>query len=118
MTPQDKRYEEYRRKCAEIMGHKPCRVPSQSKGDPGPRGWTDSMGREGWKAINRLPTYLDDASIDAVVRKLDDSQCWEYYNALVSMFDASKGQPAYVKMHRATAEQKAEALCRTLMGEK
>lgn len=111
MTPNDKRYPAYQIACAKLTGEYLTAIPIMRIMYGGP---DQQIGiRE--SQPDELPTYLDHASIKSVVKKLDDSQCWKYHNALVSMFDASKGQPAYVKLHRATEEQESEALCRTLV---
>lgn len=98
MTYFDKRYDEYRRKCAEIDGWTVKEI------------WSTALPVKCFRS--EVPSYLDDASIDAVVRKLD-------YNQLIlysfSLEDITGNQGLWLL--RATPEQKAEALCRTLIGE-
>ena len=113
MTPNDKRYDQYRRKCAKIHGTFKTDIPVMEHY----YGGNDQQIGVRESRMDELPTYLDDASIDAVVRKLDGKQVSSYVSELNDGFSISDIEDA-VEMFRATPEQKSEALCRTLMGGK
>ena len=113
MTPfnaQHKDYPAYRQKCAEICGWKLITGDAKVVDY-----WLSPDGKSTDARFNMIPTYLDDASIDAVVRKLDDRQLFDYSDNLIEVMGDDFRCSQHI--HKATEEQKAEALCRTLMGE-
>ena len=98
MTPQDKRYNEYREACAKVDGF----VPENRRMTCGNLVCEFSTKTE-------PPAYLLDGEIDAVVRKLSVPAVQSYHENLCKLrLDGIA--------FRARPEQKAEALCRTLIG--
>lgn len=111
-----KDYPAYRQKCAEIDGWK-----FHIENELGLR-WYKLPPFRNLTPEYELPTYLDDASIDAVIRKLDDEQFSIYVLELMRVLShPCEGLHHYQnegvkKALKATQEQKAEALYRTLIG--
>ena len=112
MTPQDKRYPEYQRLCTEIMELENVT-------------YVDGVLSHGRSSLSPAPTYLD-ASIDAVVRKLDNDSKYLYFDCLTLAISTEEEwadqtqageQKRFIKCLTALPEQKAEALSRTIMGE-
>lgn len=97
-------YPMYQRACAEIMELENIT-------------YVDGVLYHGRSSLQPASTYLDDASIDAVVRKLDDDRVSEYANILTSDIDGRCVVDWWSIVQR-TESEKAEALCRTLMGGK
>lgn len=111
MTPTDKRYDEYRMKCADVDGI----LKIYTADDGVLRGNYKPDDLRYFQIDIRVPTYLDDASIDAVVRKLDDKKLKVYWTELLKIILPS-GLGNIQEILKATPEQKAEALARTLIG--
>ena len=100
MKTKDEQHLEYRIKCAEIDGYKNLHTNKI--------GWCVEMINEPHE-YKHTPDYLDDASIDAVVRKLRESQLQAYWENLERVCKKN-----CCELLRATPEQKAEAMRRTL----
>jgi len=98
---------------AEKCGWKRCRIPTQGRDDPLPRGWALN-GNGGWGARDRLPNYLNDLNAMHEAEKVLDAFQWELYREELAESCTplsqcrSKEQQYKFAMH-ATAAQRAEA---------